>query len=403
LKTTRTYDSAEQVELDSPLQLLWLASWYPSLTSPTNGDFIQRHAAAVSEINPLVVVHTIHDTKAHSRVRYVLRAFNGLTEIIIYFRHNGDTSSLAGKISYNRLYYRYTGQLLDHLIRTYGKPACIHVHVPVKMGGVAIRTGRKWKIPYVVSEQSSKYLPGIEDGYNKRSWFYRYSVKRVFRQALAVSNVSMALGKIIGRLAGRSDIKVIRNVADPAVFKYIPRELTPFTFIHASTLKAQKNIHGILNGFKKLADERNDFRLVVLGGEEEDISVLKAAFSDASWLQLEGTVDHGRVAGFMQKAHCLVLFSRDENFPCVIVEALCCGLPVISSDAGGCAEAIHAQNGIVVSVGDEEQLLKALRDVAGNYHLYDRQKIASDAAAQYGNEQVGADFISFYRNAGINI
>jgi glycosyltransferase involved in cell wall biosynthesis len=402
LKTTGTYDSAKQVKLDKPLQLLWLASWYPSLTFPTNGDFIQRHAFAAAEKIPLVVVHTIHDEKAHSDVRYELMRSGNLTEIIIYFRHSGDVHSISGKLSYNRLFYRYTGELLDHLIRSFGKPACIHVHVPVKMGRVAIMLQRKWKIPYVVSEQSSKYLPGIEDGYDKRSWIYRYTVKQVFRKALAVSNVSMALGKIIGKLAGLEDVKVIRNVADPAVFNYLPNEITPFTFIHASTLKAQKNIQGILNVFEKLAKERQHFRLVVLGGEEKDLSLLRAAYRDASWLSLEGTVDHSRVAGYMQKANCLVMFSRDENFPCVIVEALCCGLPVISSDAGGCAEAIDVQNGIVVSARDEAQLFMAVKDVMNNYHRYNRQKIANDAAAQYGNEQIGLAFISFYRDAGIS-
>jgi glycosyltransferase involved in cell wall biosynthesis len=86
----------------------------------------------------------------------------------------------------------------------------------------------------------------------------------------------------------------------------------------------------------------------------------------------------------------------------VIVEALCCGLPVISSDAGGCAEAIDVQNGIVVSAGDEAQLFRAVKDVMNNYHRYNRQKIANDAAAQYGNEQIGLAFISFYRDAGIS-
>jgi glycosyltransferase involved in cell wall biosynthesis len=364
---------------------------------------VALNAEIPAEKIPLVVVHTIHDEKAHSRVRYEVTKTKSLTEIVIYFRHSGEIESITGKLSYNRLYYQYSSLLLDHLIRSFGKPVCIHVHVPVKMGRLAMMMQRKWKIPYVVSEQSSKYLPGIEDGFDMRSWFYRYSVKQVFRKALAVSNVSTALGKIIGKMAGREDVKVIRNVADPRVFNYIPNDLTTFTFIHASTLKAQKNIHGILHVFKKLREERQDFRLVVLGGDEEDLSVLKATYGDASWLELAGTVEHSRVAGYMQKANCLVMFSRDENFPCVIVEALCCGLPVISSDAGGCAEAIHEQNGIVVSAGDEAQLFTAVKDVMRNYHQYNRQKIANDAATQYGNEQIGSDFISFYREAGISI
>ncbi|HEX5668340.1 MAG TPA: glycosyltransferase, partial [Chitinophagaceae bacterium] len=371
--------------------------------APTNGDFIQRHAIALAGKIPLVVIHTIHDEHMDRPVRYEISVTGPLTEILVYFRHTGNTGTLAGKFTYNSAFYRYTQQLVDHLISKYGRPACIHVHVPVKMGRVAMKTSKKWDIPYVVSEQSSKYLPGIEDGYHNRSWFYRVTVKMVFRNALAVSNVSAALGKIIGELAGRNDIKVIRNVADPEVFRYIPVENQKFRFIHASTLKSQKNIEGILRVFEQLYTERKDFELHVLGGEARDIEAINSRYGIAEWLTLEGTVDHSRVAGHMQKANCLVMFSRDENFPCVIVEALCCGLPVISSDAGGCAEAIHPGNGIVVSSGNEAQLLAAVKQLLNNYSWYNRKGIADEAASLYGNERIASDFIEFYRNAKIRI
>ncbi len=403
LKTTFTYNAAEQVELDKPPGLVWLASWYPSITSPTNGDFIQRHAIALSSKIPVLVIHTIHDPKAPSHVRYEVLSKGHLTEIIIYFRHSGDTSSIISKISYNRLFYRYTDRLLDHLFRTYGRPLCLHVHVPVKMGLVAIKAGRKWQVPYVVSEQSSKYLPGIEDGYDKRSWYYQYSVRRIFSTALAVSNVSAAVGKIIAKLAGREHIRVIRNVADPFVFHYQPAEITPFTFIHASTLKPQKNIKGILQVFSKLYSERQDFKLVLLGGEDDGLSLISREYGPVTWLELEGTVEHRQVAGYMQRSNCLVMFSRDENFPCVIVEALCSGLPVISSDVGGCPEAISDANGILVRSGNEDELLAAARYIMDHYSRYNRAEIAKQAAALYGNEQIASDFISFYRDAGIRI
>jgi glycosyltransferase involved in cell wall biosynthesis len=225
----------------------------------------------------------------------------------------------------------------------------------------------------------------------------------VFRNALAVSNVSAALGKIIGDLAGKNDIKVIRNVADPRSFHYIPMNNSKFRFIHASTLKAQKNVDGILNVFNSLYQQRQDFELQILGGDEQDIAAIRSKYGNAGWLIPEGTVDHSRVAGFLQKANCLVMFSRDENFPCVIVEALCCGLPVISSDAGGCAEAIDAGNGIVVHSGNEDELLAAVKYMLNNYPQYNRENIAQRSAALYGNEQIASDFIEFYRNAKIRI
>ena len=41
------------------LHILFLCSWYPSKVFPTNGDFIQRHAEAVSRKHQVSVVHVI--------------------------------------------------------------------------------------------------------------------------------------------------------------------------------------------------------------------------------------------------------------------------------------------------------------------------------------------------------
>lgn len=352
---------------------------------------------------PLVVVHTIHDANSVAPVRYEVILRGMLTEVFVYFRHGGNLGSFGSKISYNRLFYHYTKALLSHLFISYGKPECIHVHVPMKMGRVAMWAGRKWSIPYVVSEQSSAYLPGVADSYQNRNLFYRYNVKVILKKAKAVSNVSRSLADILQRIAGRNDIAVIRNAADSSKFFYRPVALPLFTFIHVSTLKEQKNIGGMLNAFAMLYQQRQDFCLQMVGGDDDALKDIRIAHPNASWLILHGTVDHEQVPQHMQQAHCLVMFSRDENFPCVIVEGLSCGLPTITSDAGGCPEAIEPGNGIVVSSGDEQGLLDALQQMMSGYHKYDRNKIATDAASRYNFAKIARDFIDLYKKSGINI
>ena len=36
------------------------------------------------------------------------------------------------------------------------------------------------------------------------------------------------------------------------------------------------------------------------------------------------------------QSNCFVLFSNFENLPLVMIEAMCCGLTVITTDVGGC-------------------------------------------------------------------
>jgi glycosyltransferase involved in cell wall biosynthesis len=398
-----TFYKAEAVRLNKPGKVIWLASWYPSSTEPYNGDFIQRHAEAVARVIPLTVIHTIHDPNSVVPVRYEVRESDKLTEILVYFKHSGNLKSIPSRISYNRKFYFFTMILLSKLFGFYGHPACLHVHVPMKMGRIAMWAARKWKLPYFVSEHSGAYLPEAKDSYQHRNFIYRYNVKRIFKKARSVSNVSRSLTNIIQHIAEREDVLVIRNVADRAIFFYRPIERSVFTFIHVSTLKEEKNIDGMLNAFKRLDASGQHFHLYLVGGDPDKLKNISLKMGNASWLTMYGMVEHGKVASLMQQAHCMVMFSRNENFPCVIVEALSCGLPVVTSDAGGCPEAIDASNGLVVARGDEDALFSALYLMITQYDTYNRQKIAADAASCYSYERVANDFLNMYRTSGIQI
>ena len=84
--------------------------------------------------------------------------------------------------------------------------------------------------------------------------------------------------------------------------------------------------------------------------------------------------------------------------PCVILEALCCGLPVISSNVGGIAEVIDETNGILVENENTEELAKAMQNLLDNYMVYDRSAIAARATAKFNYDTVSKLYLNVYNN-----
>jgi len=391
---------SEVIDGDKPY-ILWLASWYPSKTMPYNGDFIQRHAYAAAIYLNILVVHTIHDPKATDDIIYEVREQPNLKEIIIYFRDNGDTSTIWGKLRYNFRFYQAIRNFISVLFLHRSLPRIVHVHVPMKMGKVALWIKEKWKIPFLLSEHSASYLPTAPDYFFKRSGFYQKNVQRIFAQAFIVTNVSDTISQILQKIFTIRQITIIRNVADEKLFFYSPKLEGNFRFIHVSTMNHQKNFDGLINVFEKLYSRNNEVELLLVGpmssaaSERLDRSPAKHA------VMCTGEINYGEVARFMQEANCFVLFSRYENFPCVIVEALCCGLPVISSDAGGAAEGINDRNGIVVPTENEAALLTAMNKMISEYANYHRPSIAEDAKSKYSYQTIGRKFGQLYLASGL--
>jgi glycosyltransferase involved in cell wall biosynthesis len=195
---------------------------------------------------------------------------------------------------------------------------------------------------------------------------------------------------------GLDAIRVIHNTVDEQIFFHTPMKDHIFRFIHVSTMNEQKNIEGLLNTFKRLSATRKGWELRLVGPLSEllqqKLEILKEEI-DLTW---SGEIPYSEVAREMQQASAFVLFSNHENFPCVIVEALACGLPVITSDAGGSGECIDVNNGKVVPVGNQEKLLSGLTEVMDHYQLYNRNQIAENAKNAFSYPVIGQQFSKLY-------
>lgn len=75
---------------------------------------------------------------------------------------------------------------------------------------------------------------------------------------------------------------------------------------------------------------------------------------------------------YLSVANGLVLTSREDPFPLVMIEAAAIGLPIVAFDSGGVNEFLKEGMGAVVDLANVEQLVQAMQNVANNETGFDR-------------------------------
>jgi len=68
------------------------------------------------------------------------------------------------------------------------------------------------------------------------------------------------------------------------------------------------------------------------------------------------------LALYYNSADVLLFTSIAENFPLVILEAMACGLPIVSFDVGGVKEVVtHTENGYIAKYLDSNDLISGIK------------------------------------------
>ncbi|MCM5530658.1 glycosyltransferase [Parasegetibacter sp. NRK P23] len=373
-------------------KILWLCSWYPNRNDPFDGDFVQRHARAAALYNDIHVIAL----KPASVDEEVSNTSPGLTEQLFYFRKKGGLFKPLDLFHWFSSYKK----IIRNYIATHGKPALVHVHVPWNAGLLALWVKRKYGIPFVVTEHWGIYNENVEGPYPNRPFIFRLLMRNIFRNATHLATVSAYIAEKINHYVKPIPFTLIPNVVDTDVFKYIESQSAVFTFLHVSNLDPVKNFSGILEAVALLEKAvSTPFQLVIAGNRDATYVELAEKMGLLnSIVFFRGEISYSAVAQEMQAADAFILNSISENAPCVIAEALCAGLPVVTTTVGGIAEMVHESNAIMVKGTGVNGLLAALKEMIKKNDLFDKRTIAASACSLYAYEVVGKSLNKLYHS-----
>ena len=364
------------------MYILLISRGIPSKKDPLWGCFEFDQARALRSIGHKVVVLSVDE-----RVRFYRRKIGLMHKVVDgidcynYCLLPKKISELFGFNFSSKVSFAHYDFLI---IKEHGTPDIIYSHY-LTTSYVATLLKKKWNIPLVAIEHWSEIN---KDKLN--SWVKKVG-QLTYNNVDRLISVSLSLQDRIVQHFGVNSL-VIHNMVGADFFN----QKNKFNFdgkirfVTTGRLVYGKGFDLLPRAFAKLNLPKEKWEMNIIGGGEEydnlqkQINELKLQDN----IHLLGQKTKAEVVDILKISNAFILPSRAENFSVAVLEALACGLPVISSICGGIRECIFDFNGLLFPVDDVDALADAIKYMFDNYQSYDRQKIAEDCKNRFSPEVI---------------
>ena len=191
------------------------------------------------------------------------------------------------------------------------------------------------------------------------------------------------LGQVFARFG--HETKIIPNIIDRQIFRPTERNRTAkgYTLVVTRNLEAIYGLDTALRALAKVRVLESDVILRVAGSgpEEARLRILAGQLGVAEAVIFEGRLSREEIVRLYAEADAMINPTTVDNMPNSVMEALACGIPVISTNVGGVPFIISDQEtGLLVPPNDPEKLAAAILRLRGDAAL--QQTLRANGLAQ---------------------
>ena len=275
-----------------------------------------------------------------------------------------------------------------------GLPDIVHVHYPAMLIYDGVEILQKQGTKVVCTEHWSKVLLGTLHDKNRKH------LKEFVQKCDAMICVGSPLRDSLIHMTGTSrEIHVVPNIVSSA-FMYKERmdNGNTFKFVAVGRLVKGKRFDLLIYAFS--AAFKGDTKIVLdIIGDGDQRKYLEECIGKsgcADQIHLLGLMGREDIANYYSRCDAMVLSSELETFGVPIIEAMACGLPVITTDAIGFIEYMNVDNSIVVEKNNKEQMTNALIQMHSDIMRYDRKAISEYAKEYFSSESICKKLTEIY-------
>jgi glycosyltransferase involved in cell wall biosynthesis len=174
------------------------------------------------------------------------------------------------------------------------------------------------------------------------------------------------------------DVALIPNGLDLERYHFRERRQVAPRLMWLRALHAIYNPEMAIHVLRNLLSDYPNAHLTMIGpdkldGTAERVRALAGHLGVTSHVLMPGSIDKADVPGWLDRGDIFLNTTNADNTPVSVLEAMACGLPVVSTNVGGLPYLVNeGDDALLTPAGDHERMASAVRNVLGDPELAGR-------------------------------
>jgi glycosyltransferase involved in cell wall biosynthesis len=359
--------------VDFVMNVFVIPSWYPSPQHPIYGTFIHEQVRLVSQqskdVNQGVSLWGQGDPQYLLWSKEPIQSLRKRLSKSESYQHAinaGLTEYFTPAYTWSRKFLRGNIKgILEANLKNFqkyqqdvGSIDLIHAQASYPASIVAWQLAEKYQIPYIVTIRMSPF-PFQE-------FLQGHRLSKLIQLPLKTANRLIATSHALEQQLKHYDlthVTVLHNPVDLDFFKPGNLKTTrqdKIQLLAIGRLETQKGFDLLIPALSYLPTKYH-LKIIGQGSQKKVLEEKIEQYNLQERVQLLGEGSRKQVLAGLQQCDLFVLSSRHETFGNVLLEAMACGKPVVSTDCGGPRDIVSTETGILCETGSSEALAEAIQ------------------------------------------
>ena len=254
------------------------------------------------------------------------------------------------------------------------------------------------KLPYIISLRGSD-VPGRHARLQLDYKILAPVFRAIWKKAAVLVACSEGLKNRALNFLPTVTIGVIPNGVDLDRFRPADTaERSVLQLLTVGRLSVTKRVELLIEAVHELYKDGRNVHFTVIGGGqlEQKLRQIVRDKNLSDIIEISGIIEAEKMPQVYQQNDIFISASMQEGMSNAMLEAMACGLPIVTTRCEGVEELIK-DNGIVVEKAQAEQIAKAIKDLADDKQAYRKMSAAARKQAEkFGWLQVAERYLSCY-------